>query len=67
MISVIYNSAILWEMVILCTFARFLYKKALPEFYPTDSNSNIPKQISTITEKSAKTVILNDKTISIKF
>ncbi|XP_073971402.1 organic solute transporter alpha-like protein [Rhodnius prolixus] len=65
--NLIYNSAILWEMVILCTFARFLYKKALPEFYPTDSNSNIPKQISTITEKSAKTVILNDKTISIKF
>uniref|UniRef100_A0A069DYR0 Putative organic solute transporter alpha-like protein n=1 Tax=Panstrongylus megistus TaxID=65343 RepID=A0A069DYR0_9HEMI len=65
--NLIYNSAILWEMVLLCTFARFLYKKTLPEFYPTDSNSNIPKQISTITEKNLKADNTTDKKITVKF
>ncbi|KAK9503089.1 hypothetical protein O3M35_011735 [Rhynocoris fuscipes] len=66
--NLIYNSVILWEMVILCSVARYLYKKPLPEFYPTDSNSNIPKQISSICDKPDKPdVTCNDKVINIKF
>lgn len=46
--NLIYNSVILWEMVLLASFARILYKKPVPESYHTDKNSNLPKQLCTL-------------------
>lgn len=49
--NLIYNSALLWEMVLLAGFARLLYQKPVPESYQMDKNSNLPKQLCTLQEK----------------
>ncbi|KAF6205018.1 hypothetical protein GE061_019185 [Apolygus lucorum] len=67
--NLIYNSVLLWEMVLLCSLARFLYKKPLPQSYNTDNNSNIrvPKQICTIMNEKSQIDSVNGNLTIIKF
>ncbi|XP_014251223.1 organic solute transporter alpha-like protein [Cimex lectularius] len=56
--NLIYNSLIIWEIVLLCTIARLLYKKSIPiESYPIDDNSNFSNQIKSKDDKVPKEVI----------
>ncbi|BES92912.1 Hypothetical protein NTJ_05721 [Nesidiocoris tenuis] len=50
--NLVYNSVLLWEMVLLSSLARSLYEKPMPTSYHTDSNSNVAKPISAIIVES---------------
>jgi hypothetical protein len=54
MLPVIYNSAMLGEMVILGILARLLYKKKLPDIGLTDVPQ--PQEICIITDKYYNTI-----------
>lgn len=49
--TVLYNSLILWEMVLLSVFARKLYKRSVPETQVGSKNTHIPQHIHTINDK----------------
>nr|XP_018899979.1 PREDICTED: organic solute transporter alpha-like protein [Bemisia tabaci]XP_018899980.1 PREDICTED: organic solute transporter alpha-like protein [Bemisia tabaci]XP_018899981.1 PREDICTED: organic solute transporter alpha-like protein [Bemisia tabaci]XP_018899982.1 PREDICTED: organic solute transporter alpha-like protein [Bemisia tabaci]XP_018899983.1 PREDICTED: organic solute transporter alpha-like protein [Bemisia tabaci] len=59
--NLLYNSAMLWEMMILCSFARMLYKKYLPEVYFTKP-VQFPRHIIGVIDKLAKEDLKNDRT-----
>jgi len=64
--NLIYNSVILWEMVMLSVIARHLYRRPVPETYPTNKHNNLPSKISTLSSIKADLIENNNITDIIK-
>ncbi|XP_054262661.1 organic solute transporter alpha-like protein [Macrosteles quadrilineatus] len=58
--NLLYNSLMLWEMVLLCLCARYLYKRPLPPAQPSARNSHFT--ITSISEKVPPAPTINNNT-----